>query len=111
MAVSNIATLLLVTIAFAGIFHPGNRVVGQECKINFGALLFACGRYIRIPGPPVAPSQACCNLVQQADIPCLCGKVTKEIERSISMEKAVYIAKYCQRPLQSGTKCGSKKAL
>ncbi|RWR86973.1 endosperm transfer cell specific PR60 precursor [Cinnamomum micranthum f. kanehirae] len=85
--------------------------ISINCKGSLEDLILQCAKYVEVPGPVVAPSQACCNWVQQADIPCLCRNISNELELILSPEKVAYVAKYCQRPLQSGTKRGSKKAV
>ncbi|KAI3968259.1 hypothetical protein MKX01_018562 [Papaver californicum] len=57
--------------------------------------------------PKRAPSLECCSSVKKLDSDCLCSHVTKEVERKISMDKAVYVAQKCDRPLPPGSKCGS----
>jgi len=82
----------------------------EECKGNHDELLLQCKFYIVKPGPVIDPSKECCVQFQNADIPCVCRMFTrhKEIEKYLSIEKWVYVAKYCQCPLESGSKCGSK---
>jgi len=37
------------------------------------------------------PLDGCCDVVKKSNIPCLCFKVTKEINKAIGMEKVVFI--------------------
>ncbi|GJM92846.1 hypothetical protein PR202_ga09350 [Eleusine coracana subsp. coracana] len=71
-------------------------------------LISNCQQYVQFPADPkIPPSQACCAVIQRANIPCLCSKVTPPIEGIICMDKVVYVANYCKRPLQPGSNCGS----
>ncbi|XP_058107151.1 uncharacterized protein LOC131250827 [Magnolia sinica] len=109
MAVSNIHLSLLVFLV-AGILLSGyKRALADDvdCKGDLSDLIQECSDYVKKSGPPVPPSQECCVVVRRVDLPCVCKYVTKEVEKIISMEKVVYIAKYCKRPLKPGTKCES----
>ncbi|OAY69414.1 hypothetical protein ACMD2_00963 [Ananas comosus] len=53
------------------------------------------------------PSEECCSEVQKADLPCICQYLPPIVERFIDMEKLANVAEKCERPLPSGTKCGS----
>lgn len=78
------------------------------CRGDFNRLGDECEQFLWKELPPKDPSKECCAQVQNADIQCLCGLVTKEFEKFISMAKLAHVAKYCQRPLKNGSKCGSK---
>ncbi|XP_058108851.1 protein LIM1-like [Magnolia sinica] len=111
MAVSNIRFILLA-IAVAGILLSGSRrTSADDCNGDINDLIAQCLKYVQNPGPEVPPSQACCDVIKRVNIPCVCQHVTKDIEKAISMEKVVYVASYCHRPLASGSKCGSKDDL
>lgn len=56
------------------------------------------------------PSEECCSEVQKADLPCICQYLPPIVERFIDMEKLANVAEKCERPLPSGTKCGSKSS-
>ncbi|RDX94312.1 hypothetical protein CR513_23317, partial [Mucuna pruriens] len=68
------------------------------------SLLFngECGRYIQNGGAMIPPSQ----VIQNVDVPCLCQNVNPFVELFISMEKAVYVMRYCGIPIAPGTQCG-----
>ena len=85
----------------------------EDCKGNGEQLAIECQNYIQKPGPVMDPSKECCVQFQNTDITCMCHQFTKhkDIEKIVSMEKVVYVAKYCQCPLKSGSKCGSKLAV
>ncbi|GAV75429.1 LTP_2 domain-containing protein [Cephalotus follicularis] len=71
-------------------------------------LMFQCERFVQISGPKIPPSRECCSVVKKVEVPCICKVVTPEIEKIISMDKVVYVARTCGVPVQPGMKCGSK---
>uniref|UniRef100_A0A0D9V6T3 Bifunctional inhibitor/plant lipid transfer protein/seed storage helical domain-containing protein n=1 Tax=Leersia perrieri TaxID=77586 RepID=A0A0D9V6T3_9ORYZ len=88
--------------------HCGSYHSSDNCANDLKELIAECRQYVMNPADPkVDPSDTCCSVVQKVDIPCLCSKVTKEIEKIVSMEKVIYVASYCKRPFQPGSKCGS----
>ncbi|KAI9117789.1 hypothetical protein K1719_011204 [Acacia pycnantha] len=72
-------------------------------------LMAKCQQYIMPPGPKTQPSAECCSAIKDADMPCLCKHVTKEIEKIVSMDKVVYVCRTCGKDLPAGTQCGSYK--
>ncbi|OVA06100.1 Bifunctional inhibitor/plant lipid transfer protein/seed storage helical domain [Macleaya cordata] len=112
MAVFKIRCLALVMLVVGILVTFGDHGVvvysdAQSCDGDIRGLVEQCSRYVMklIPRPP--PSVACCEIVKKVDADCVCSHVTKEVEALISMDKAVFVAAYCGRPLPSGTKCGS----
>ncbi|KAG6536270.1 uncharacterized protein LOC122002874 [Zingiber officinale] len=77
------------------------------CGTDVEKLVLACHEFIAIPGPKKKPNKACCDSLATADVPCLCKELPPEVEKSISMEKAVYVARSCGKTVPAGTKCGS----
>jgi len=104
--------LALAMLLIVGIHILGNQKVAASCQETLPPLISKCTQFVRIPGPKVPPSDACCQAVKQVplgDLPCLCKLVTPAVEKVISMEKAVYVARTCGLPIPSGlTVCGSK---
>ncbi|XP_031476907.1 uncharacterized protein LOC116248316 [Nymphaea colorata] len=83
-------------------------VNGQSCSDQDLATLGArCRPFVARELPPAPPSEDCCNAVRGADLICVCGRITPEIERMISMQKVVDVASKCGKPIPSGTRCGS----
>ncbi|KAL6853505.1 hypothetical protein ACP4OV_019534 [Aristida adscensionis] len=79
-----------------------------DCSQDIQDLTANCQDYIRFPAEPkIPPSQACCAVVQRANIPCLCAKVTPQVEQFVCMDKVVFVASACNRPFQPGSSCGS----
>ena len=79
-----------------------------DCDQDLQDLMSSCQQYVHFPADPkIPPSPACCSVVQRVNIPCLCSKVTPTVEALICMDKVVYVASYCKRPLQPGSTCGS----
>ena len=80
-----------------------------NCDQDLQNLIANCQDYVKFPADPkIPPSSACCGVIQRANIPCLCSKVTPTVETFICMDKVVYVASYCKRPLRPGSNCGSK---
>ncbi|KAM3352021.1 hypothetical protein ACQJBY_023729 [Aegilops geniculata] len=79
-----------------------------DCNSDLQDLVANCQNYVMFPAEPkIPPSPACCAVIQRADMPCLCAKVTPAVEKVVCMDKVVFVAKYCKRPLQPGSNCGS----
>ncbi|KAK8697591.1 hypothetical protein V6N13_113732 [Hibiscus sabdariffa] len=81
--------------------------VSAECETSIPSLISQCSQYVKIAGPEVPPSKDCCDVVKSLDVPCICKFVTPEVEKLISMEKAVFVGRSCGLTIQSGMKCGS----
>ncbi|KAG0520372.1 hypothetical protein BDA96_08G068300 [Sorghum bicolor] len=80
----------------------------DNCAKDAEAMKQECKKFEVFPAnPKLKPSPACCAVWQRADIPCLCKRVTPEIEKVWCMEKVVYVANYCKKPFTPGYKCGS----
>lgn len=100
-----VAIMVIAGISFSG----KNVVTAQTCQGDLQGLIKQCAQYVQKPGPIVQPSQGCCSIVKNVDVPCICKYITKDVEKIISMEKVVYVARFCGQAISSGTKCGSKK--
>ncbi|TVU34806.1 hypothetical protein EJB05_16658, partial [Eragrostis curvula] len=113
MAKVFLACLVLISFAMAvSAARPATATADApsagNCDQDLQDLIANCQDYVKFPAEPkIPPSQACCAVIQRANIPCLCSKVTPTIEGIICMEKVVYVANYCKRPLQPGSNCGS----
>ncbi|TVT98288.1 hypothetical protein EJB05_56420 [Eragrostis curvula] len=81
---------------------------GDECEGDRQGMRTECHKYALFPSEPkIPPSDACCNVWKNANIPCLCKRVTKEVEKIWCMDKIVYISQYCGKPLEHGYHCGT----
>ncbi|XAR54419.1 hypothetical protein NMG60_11029535 [Bertholletia excelsa] len=96
--------MLVVAVVVVGISSRGAR---GQCQGDLPGLMAECPRYVGKAGPEVVPSRECCNVVRSVDVECACQYITKEVEQIISMEKVVFVAKSCGKPLPHGSKCGS----
>ncbi|KAJ8461184.1 hypothetical protein OPV22_034110 [Ensete ventricosum] len=72
------------------------------CGADLGQLLAQCREYVA-PGPRKDPSKECCAEVQKADVVCFCKNIPSAVEKKISMENAVYVAKFCGKSVPSGS--------
>jgi hypothetical protein len=106
LAILTVAGILL-TISSSG---SGEEVMimGKSCEGDVLGLVSQCEKYVRKSGPKIKPSWGCCAVMKNADVPCVCSLVNKEIEQVIDMEKVVYVARCCGKTISPGTKCGSK---
>ncbi|KAL6853508.1 hypothetical protein ACP4OV_019537 [Aristida adscensionis] len=88
--------------------HGHHWYPGGDCKNDLKDLADKCQQFVKFPANlKIPPSTECCAAVQKADVPCVCSNVTPVIEKVVCMEKIVYVADYCNRPLKAGSKCGS----
>ncbi|KAJ6691953.1 LIPID TRANSFER PROTEIN [Salix purpurea] len=102
--------LALSLFLIVGVHILGNHKVSANCKEIVPSLVSNCSRFVRVPGPKVPPSAACCKVAQAvtvADVPCFCKLITPAVQKVISMEKVVYVARTCGLPVPPGTVCGS----
>lgn len=99
-----------IMFAFAFSFFLSNQYVIADdgCIGSIPKLAFLCQRFVLKNGPQIDPSAQCCEVIKNADIPCICSHIPKGLENVYSMEKVVYVAKFCGRPLTPGSKCGGK---
>ncbi|KAK3164478.1 hypothetical protein QOZ80_1AG0019360 [Eleusine coracana subsp. coracana] len=103
MSMLKLFSLFPLVLAFAAA-----EVAADECEGDRKGMIAECHQYASFPAEPkIPPSDACCNVWKNANIPCLCTGVTKEKEKTWCMEKIVYIGKYCGKPMQPGYHCGS----
>ncbi|PIA48266.1 hypothetical protein AQUCO_01400686v1 [Aquilegia coerulea] len=107
MTFSNKSCLVLATIFMVGILISSQQVSSQECGGALQGLMNNCAPFVGKMGPQTDPSQACCDAVKAADVPCVCQHLPPGIELIVSLEKVVYVAKFCGKTLPGGTKCGS----
>ncbi|XP_042441226.1 protein LIM3-like [Zingiber officinale] len=95
-----------IAIVAALLLSAASPASAQFCGADLGDLLADCMKYVRIPGPKVNPSAACCAEIKKVDLPCLCDNLPPGIEKRISLEKAVFVARKCGKTVRKGTKCG-----
>ncbi|TKY57344.1 putative pectinesterase 52 [Spatholobus suberectus] len=103
--------LVFAMLVVAGIVVLANLPAGisaqTECGGDFSSIITKCNSFVQREGPEIPPSQDCCNVVKNVDVPCLCKYVTPEIEAQISLEKTIYVARTCGCSVPEGTKCGN----
>ncbi|KAK9741963.1 hypothetical protein RND81_03G139900 [Saponaria officinalis] len=106
----NVRAIVTMIFVMAFIFGIGNNnfMANGECEDDIPSLISQCAKFVMKAGKQIPPSSECCDVVKNADIPCLCKYVTKDIERYVSPQKAVFVAQSCGVALQHGSKCGSK---
>ncbi|XP_011032284.1 PREDICTED: uncharacterized protein LOC105131148 [Populus euphratica] len=102
--------LALAMLLIVGIHILGNQKVAASCNETVSSLVSKCSPFVRIPGPRVLPSDACCQAAKQVtvgDLPCVCKLVTPALQKVISMDKALFVARTCGLTVPPGTVCGS----
>ncbi|KAJ4767242.1 Bifunctional inhibitor/lipid-transfer protein/seed storage 2S albumin superfamily protein [Rhynchospora pubera] len=103
--------LLSLAIILGVSSMAGLTTADRDCTNDMKNLATKCMPYVTYPpNPKIAPSKECCGVVQKCDMKCICDHITKEIEKLICMEKVVYVANSCGRPLVKGSKCGTKRS-
>lgn len=105
---SLVTRLVLAMVVIAGTLMFGNVQVSAQCGGSIPQLVAQCSQFVKKEGPKIPPSPGCCSVVKAADVPCVCTLVTPAIEKLISMEKVVYVARTCGVTVKPGTKCGSE---
>ncbi|KAH7511177.1 hypothetical protein FEM48_ZijujUnG0039500 [Ziziphus jujuba var. spinosa] len=91
MVVAGGRGLCFTVSLMAGMLVMGNSGVRAQCEARIPSLIAQCGKYVSKSGPQTLPSKRCCTVEKSLDIPCVCNLVTKEIEKLISMDKAVFV--------------------
>ncbi|KAF6161701.1 hypothetical protein GIB67_029145 [Kingdonia uniflora] len=109
MGVFNMRCLGLVAMVLMvmGVIVSDKKMLAQGCPGNFAVLVRECAQYVQIPGNWVTPSAACCVAVRSTDPSCAYQSLTPDIQRRISMPKAVNVARTCRKLFARGTRCGS----
>ncbi|KAL6884660.1 hypothetical protein ACP4OV_010596 [Aristida adscensionis] len=103
-----LACLVLFSLAMAAAATAAGAPPKGSCDQDLQDLIANCQDYVKFPAnPKIPPSATCCGVIQRVNIPCLCSKVTPTVETLICMDKVVYVANYCKRPLKPGSRCGS----
>ncbi|XP_011080624.1 uncharacterized protein LOC105163831 [Sesamum indicum] len=106
MATSTIGFTIYLTLVSTIVIAFTITVVSAQCEGDLQGLIEQCARYVQKSGPQETPSQKCCNVVKTVNVPCMCEIIPPEVERIVSMEKAVFVVASCGKPLPHGTKCG-----
>ncbi|XP_021279266.1 protein LIM1-like [Herrania umbratica] len=107
MASASFRFLTLAILVIAGTLVCANHGVSAQCQTSIPSLISQCSKYVKASGPEIPPSQGCCDVIKDVDIPCLCKLVTPEVEKLVSMKKVVFVARTCGLTVQPGMKCGS----
>ncbi|KAE9616266.1 putative bifunctional inhibitor/plant lipid transfer protein/seed storage helical [Lupinus albus] len=102
---SNTNIMVLVIIEILLFYGAKYNVVGQ-CDSDMQSLVTQCAMYVEKFLPQLDPSEGCCNVIKSANFPCVCQHITQAVLQIIDINKVVYVAKTCGKPLPSGTNCG-----
>ena len=63
---------------------------------------YKCVAFVKIKVPKINPSLKFHTTVEKADIPCMCKLVPGKTEKSIYMDKIVFVTKRCGKTLALG---------
>ncbi|CAL5190683.1 unnamed protein product [Lathyrus oleraceus] len=78
-----------------------------ECGGDLAGIQTQCESFVKKDGPKIPPSKPCCEALKGADITCYCKYLTPPIEKLLSIEKVLFVAKTCQCQNIPTDKCGS----
>ncbi|KAL2337112.1 hypothetical protein Fmac_011558 [Flemingia macrophylla] len=102
----NTNIVILEIIGILVIFGANKKnVVAGACPGTQG-LVTECAMYVEKSGPEMNPSQGCCIQIQNAGDWCLCQHITKAMLQFIDMQKVIFVAESCGKPIPPGTNCG-----
>ncbi|RZC77657.1 hypothetical protein C5167_001880 [Papaver somniferum] len=104
---TGVSALCDSTIGVSALCNINNGVSANGCDADIQGLVSQCAPFVFKAAPKTPPTQGCCDVIQKADIPCVCQYITPEIEQVVSIEKVIYVAQFCHKDLPRGTKCGS----
>ena len=107
MANSSTHFIVMAILVTVGIQILSDKMVSAQCESQIFQLVSKCSKFVQKIGPEIPPSPECCQVVQNANIPCVCSKVTLETEKKISA-KVINVATKYGVEVKPGFKCGSK---
>ena len=79
-----------------------------ECGGDFNGIVYHCKPFVLKDGPTKPPSDECCTALNGVDVSCYCQYVTPRLERNISIDKALNVARNCELQDIPRGQCGSK---
>ncbi|XP_057456745.1 uncharacterized protein LOC130747743 [Lotus japonicus] len=83
--------------------------VSAQCGANVGDLISQCEKFVQKAGPTIPPSPGCCAVLKNVNVPCACRLITKDVEKLVSVPKAIFVARSCGLNVPAGMQCGSVK--
>ncbi|KAL1370038.1 hypothetical protein AAHE18_01G030800 [Arachis hypogaea] len=109
---SIVCWLILMGMVIATTF-----TAAEDCEIDLRGLQIECLIYMHIgePSTIINPNKRCCDVIQQANLPCCCANLNRKIsyppgstiEDLLDWRKVLHVLNFCGKPLAVGTKCGS----
>jgi len=79
-----------------------------ECGGDINGIVYHCKLFVLKDGPTKPPSDECCTALNGVDVSCYCQYVTPRLERNISIDKALNVARNCELQDIPRGQCGSK---
>ncbi|KAK7258115.1 hypothetical protein RIF29_32567 [Crotalaria pallida] len=102
--------MAIILVVVRSIIYNTNQVSAQ-CGGDLPNLISQCSQFVQKNGPKVPPSPGCCAVLKTFDIKCACQLIPRDVEKYISIPKAIFVARSCGLNLPAGTKCGRKIVL
>ena len=107
MATSSSCLTLTILFVFGTLIYNKNQVSAQ-CGGSLPDLISQCSKFVEKSGPNIPPSPGCCTAMRSFDVPCACNLITKEMEKFVSVQKAISVARSCGLKVPAGMQCGCK---
>ncbi|KAK7264069.1 hypothetical protein RJT34_31672 [Clitoria ternatea] len=101
--------LRLVILVVIGLLTYNTEKVSGQCGGNVPDIVSKCSQFVEKSGAVVPPSAECCAVLRNIDVPCICKLVTREVEKLVSIPKAIFVARSCGLNVPPGMQCGSVK--
>lgn len=108
MIVKNANFRLMVLALVFILFATPQAWCEPDCHEHKKWIKRLCINSIKLHGEYEPPTNTCRQLVEAADMVCICHILEPVDELKISIIKLLHLARDCGKPLPVGTKCGSK---
>ncbi|TVU39359.1 hypothetical protein EJB05_12772, partial [Eragrostis curvula] len=95
---------LLVYASVFALFTVPQALGEKECYGEKVTFLQKCSRSIQRGYAYVHPSSSCCEAVQEIDMTCVCGIITR-LDK-INAQNAYRVSLDCNNPVPAGNRCG-----
>ncbi|GLT43178.1 hypothetical protein SLA2020_171480 [Shorea laevis] len=115
MAIASSHCFVFVVLAIFGILVSGDQDPPYGCDdgLNYqpNYIHSYCSYFVLKSGPKIPPSQECCNIVKNINVPCFCKDTMPYLLptfkwKHIDMDKMVYVARSCGLSIRPGVNCG-----
>lgn len=97
-------SIVFIVVALA--LFSIHQAQAEVCNGSLAKMRQFCSKFVLIEGPQIDPSPECCQVYKSADMKCCCENVSPSTWGKHSLEKVVYVAKFCGNPIAPGSTCG-----